>query len=135
MNYADFNIFFPGIGRNVLTVLFQTELSSLNVAVTHSDIIKMYVENGFILFGLWAIYFLVVLKRRIKNRFGLRMGIIYFEMMIYTFGLYLSDNNEIFFICTIFLYNILIAHALEIKYGVSGIGMFRSQANSYKKNG
>ena len=130
MNYADFSVTFPGIGRNVLTALFHTELSSLNVAATHSDIIKMYVENGFIIFGFWALYFLVLMAKRMKKRFGARAAIMYFEMMLYTFALYLSDNNEIFYICTLFLYNIILVHALEIKYGGMGLGWFKKQFNT-----
>ncbi len=50
MDYAQFKPSFLGIGRNVVTQLLNTELSYLHVGGVHSDIIKMYVENGFILF-------------------------------------------------------------------------------------
>ena len=59
LGYSTFSPSFLGIGRNMIAELFQTDLSYLKVGGVHSDIIKMYVENGFVMFGLWLWYHLV----------------------------------------------------------------------------
>lgn len=102
MNYASFSPSFFGIGRNVVTKLMYDELSYLRVGGVHSDIIKMYVENGFIVFGLWLWYYLIHITQKYRERFGDKSAFVYFGIVIYTFSLYLTDNIEIYFICQIF---------------------------------
>ena len=102
MQYASFSPSFLGIGRNVVTHLFTNELAYLKVGGVHSDLIKMFVENGFILYGLWLWYYLIFLTRKYKQRFGVKASFLYFGLVIYTFSLYSTDNIEIYFICQIF---------------------------------
>lgn len=113
LQYSEFNVGFLGIGRNVLMSLFHTDLSYLNVDAPHSDIIKMYVENGFLMFGAWASYFLVILVKVIKNRFGYKSAVMYFCIIMYTFICYLTENNEIFFVSNIFLYSTVVAYCVQ----------------------
>lgn len=117
MKYAEFKPAFVGIGRNVITQILNNELSYLKVGGVHSDIIKMYVENGFILFGIWLWYYLVYVTKAYKKRFGIPVAVMYFGLTIYKFTLYVTDNVEIYFICQIFSILIVVTYALERKTG------------------
>ena len=77
--YSSFSIDFYGIGRNVVTYLLNNELSYLRVGGVHSDVIKMYVENGFILFGFWLWYYLVFITKFYKRNFGTTCSSYYFS--------------------------------------------------------
>ena len=54
--------FFLGYGRNAMNIMFSEEYSYMRVGNIHSDILRMYMETGFVLFVLWVfnyfIYFL-----------------------------------------------------------------------------
>lgn len=101
INYAEFSPTFLGIGRNAVTKILTTDLAYMHVGGVHSDIIKMYVENGFILFGWWLWYYLVYLTKVYRKKYGNQSAILYFGLVIYTFTMYLTDNVEIYFICQI----------------------------------
>ncbi len=113
MEYAWFSPSFPGIGRNVVTQLLNSKLSYLRVGGVHSDIIKMYVENGFIMFGLWLWYHLLYMPSAYKKRFGYKVSFVYFGIVIYTFTLYLTDNIEIYFICQMLQITIPLTYAVR----------------------
>ncbi len=115
MSYAKFSPTFIGIGRNVVTQLLNTSLSYLRVGGVHSDIIKMYVENGFVLFGFWLWYYLIYIFKFYKKKYGINCAILYFGIVIYMFTLYLTDNIEIYFICQILSIMIPIKYALDTK--------------------
>ena len=115
MKYATFSPGFIGIGRNVITKILNSELSYLNVGGVHSDIIKMYVENGFILFGLWLWYQLIFMLKFYKKEYGDNVAILYFGFLIYLFTLYLTDNVEVYFICQILVIMLPITYALKQK--------------------
>lgn len=115
MKYAKFSPLFVGIGRNVLTQIFRTDLSYLNVGGVHSDIIKMYIENGFILFGLWLWYQLIFMLKFYKKEYGEKGALFYFAFLIYLFTLYLTDNVEVYFICQILVTMLPITYALKQK--------------------
>ena len=99
MALADFHILYPGLGRNVVTQLLTTEMSYLRVAGVHSDSIKMYVENGFVMYGLWSAYHLIGLPALLRKRFGDKAAVMAFAVTVYSFLLYLTDNIEIYFVC------------------------------------
>ena len=115
MSYATFSPSFMGIGRNVVTRLLNTTLSHLRVGGVHSDIIKMYVENGFIMFGVWLWYYLIFILKFYKKNYGIRSAVLYFGVVIYMFTLYLTDNVEIYFICQIMATMIPVVFALKEK--------------------
>lgn len=99
MALADFHVLYPGIGRNVVTQLLQNEMSYLRVGGVHSDIIKMYVENGFVMYGLWSSYHLLAFPALLRKRFGNSTAVMGFAVTMYSFLLYLTDNIEIYFVC------------------------------------
>ena len=99
MALSDFHVLYPGIGRNVVSQLLHNEMSYLRVGGVHSDIIKMYVENGFVMYGLWSAYHLLALPAMLRKRFGDKIAVMGFAVTMYSFLLYLTDNIEIYFVC------------------------------------
>lgn len=114
IKYSDFSFKFLGTGRNSVTKILADQLSYLKVGGVHSDIIKMYVENGFVVFGLWLWYYLIKITRCYTKRYGVSAGVLYFSLIIYTFTLYFTDNTENYFICQIFSIIIPITYILKI---------------------
>ena len=111
--YADFSPLFLGIGRNVSYKLFVGELSYMNVGGAHSDILKMYVENGFVLFGYWLYHYLIKVTKEYKKVFSIKASVIYFVITMYLFLLYLTDNVEIYFVSINFSILIPMCYALR----------------------
>ena len=107
---------FLGLGRHAVAQLFSGELSYMNVGGVHNDILKMYAENGFIVFSAWLLYYLVYILKKYKEHFDSKAALIYFGATIYAFTLYLTDNTEVYFICQIFLILIPACNALKSKY-------------------
>lgn len=115
MALSDFHILYPGLGRNVVTQLLTSEMSYLRVAGVHSDIIKMYVENGFVMYGLWSAYHLIGLPALLRKRFGDKVAVMAFAVTVYSFLLYLTDNIEIYFVCQTLAMMIPMCFALREK--------------------
>lgn len=110
---CEFSLGFLGLGRNYTYKLFGGELSYMRVGAAHSDILKMYAENGFIFFAYWLWHYLLRMTKRYKKRFSMNSALIYFGITIYLFTLYLTDNVEIYFACIIFSIVIPVCHALK----------------------
>lgn len=115
MALSDFHVLYPGIGRNVVTQLLQNEMSYLRVGGVHSDIIKMYVENGFVMYGLWSAYHLLAFPAMLRKRFSAKTAVMGFAVTMYSFLLYLTDNIEIYFVCQTLAMMIPICFALREK--------------------
>ncbi len=115
MALSDFHILYPGLGRNVVTQLLTTEMSYLRVAGVHSDVIKMYVENGFVMYGLWSAYHLLGFPALLRKRFGDKVAVMGFAVTMYSFLLYLTDNIEIYFVCQTLAMMIPMCFALREK--------------------
>lgn len=113
MQHAEFSPSFLGIGRHVAVRVMRDQHTYLKYIGVHSDIIKMFVENGFIIFGLWLWYYLINVTRQYKNRFGFKEAIFYFGLTVYTFTLYLADNTEVYFISQLFSIITPMAYALS----------------------
>ena len=88
LKLSEFTLTYPGIGRNVITRLLTSTYKYMSVAGVHSDIIKMYVENGFILFGFWLWYYLFHIRHYYKKKYGYKVAIMYSVFTIYTYILY-----------------------------------------------
>lgn len=101
LSLAKFNPLFFGIGRNALTQIFQTEWSYMRVDNVHSDLIKLFVEYGFVLYGLWLIFFYIIAPHMIKNRYGEKGAIVYYILQFYKFFMFMTDNTETYFIAQI----------------------------------
>ena len=100
--YGELSPSYLGTGRNSAGKLLS-ENKGLKVNGVHSDILKMYIENGFALFTAWLIYYLFVLPICINKRFDKKTSGLYLSLITYTFILYLTDNVENYYIYQLFL--------------------------------
>ncbi len=115
LKLSEFTLTYPGIGRNVITRLLTSTYKYMSVAGVHSDIIKMYVENGFILFGFWLWYYLFHIRHYYKKKYGYKVAIMYSVFTIYTYILYFTDNIEIYFITQMMNMTLMMTLALDKK--------------------
>lgn len=115
LNYASFSPTYLGLGRGAVNRILTNELKNLGVAGVHSDIVKLYVENGFVLFGLWLIYYLFYIPQRILKRFNTSSMLMYVGITIYMFVLYLTDNTDTYFACQIFSVILPVSFAMNNK--------------------
>lgn len=104
---------FLGLGRNYTYLLFGNELKHMRVGGGHCDILKMYAECGFFVFGYWLWHYLINMTKRYKRRFSMSSALVYFGMTIYLFVLYLTDNVEVYFASIIFSITIPFCYALK----------------------
>lgn len=99
MSLTEFSPSFLGYGRgSVKYYMFNKFVNYINV---HSDYIKMYFEIGFIPYILWLLYYLYYCQVRIKRRYNSDVAVFYFTIILYTFMLYITDNTESYYICTL----------------------------------
>ena len=96
--YCEFTPGFIGLGRNASATLFAVDLRKLRVGNVHSDILRMYAECGFVLFGLWLTTYWIALPHAIDKRFGYRAMEFFLLCNIYTFVVYATDNTELYLI-------------------------------------
>ena len=115
MSLIDFNVSFLGLGRNVVGEILVSEYEYLNVAGVHSDLIKMYAENGFVMYGLWLWYYLYKITTLYKKKYGYNPAVLYFALTIFMFVLYATDNTENYYICQIISISIPSAYAIKSK--------------------
>lgn len=113
--YGEFSISFLGVGRNSVTQILTQKYAYLRVGGVHSDILKMYIENGFIVFALWMFYYLFRLPKKIAKNFNFKTMILYISVIIYTFILFFTDNVENYFIYQIFFCMVPVSYYLNTK--------------------
>lgn len=58
----------------------------------HSDILKYFIEIGFIGFVLYFGYFLLYLPARLKNRYHNNSFVLFFSVIVYQFLIWFTDN-------------------------------------------
>lgn len=95
---CDFKFSFLGYGRNASETLFTNEYAYMRVNNVHSDILKNYMECGFVLFGIWLYTYLFRFRNQIGKKIGYKNAYIFFVMTIYTFIIYITDNTETYLI-------------------------------------
>lgn len=113
---GEFCVFSPkflGHGRNASATLFANEYAYMRVGNVHSDILKNYMECGFILFGIWLFNYFVVFKNSIEKRINYSAMKVYFILTIYTFFVYFTDNTETYPITQYFYMLIPIIYSLR----------------------
>ena len=111
--YGEFSIKFLGTGRNSVSKILTEQYNYLHVGGVHSDILKSYVENGFIVFGLWLWYYLFFITKKYAKKYGNTAAILYFSLTLYTFILYFTDNVENYFIYQLFYIIIPITYIIR----------------------
>lgn len=114
INLCEFTPIFLGLGRNSVTNLLMTDYSYMNVAGLHSDILKYFVECGFILFGLWMWYYLIKVVEWLNKNYSLRVVSSYFILTLYSFIIFYTDNIDTYFVSQ-FIY-ILIVSIIPLQF-------------------
>lgn len=110
---CEFSPKFLGLGRNYSYLLFSGEYGYMRVGAAHSDILKMYAENGFFFFTYWLCHYLLSLTKQYKKKFSIDAAVIYFGITIYLFIIYFTDNVETYFASILFSIIIPTTHALK----------------------
>ena len=126
--YVSFDPFFWGLGRNVIANWFSEKTGYL----LHSDILKMFAENGVYIFVFWLWYIFIHIPKIYQKRFGSNSLVIYTGLIIYTFFLYMTDNSENYFACKTLSIMIPAYHALYYDSFKNVINMWGSGFNRNK---
>lgn len=100
-------IHFLGLGRNAVSVIMTEDYPWFNIGNVHSDILRMYLECGFVLFGIWLWNYLLLLPRKMEKLCGLRMSLFTFVCTLYMFIVYFTDNTELY-LCTQYFYILML---------------------------
>lgn len=114
--YISFSPTFLGKGYSFANLMLEKDMVHTyngKIYGLHSDILKIYVEMGFILFVLWLIYFLLILPDKIDKKYGPKVSNLFWFMTIYLFVTYLTDNTINYFI-TQSLYIILLLNSMKL---------------------
>lgn len=113
-HYSKFSPTFLGIGFGRIDEILN-ELVSMDFRIDyipvislHSDILRMYIGIGFIMFGVWIFYQCYYKTKIIKKNVGFKCSRGYLLFTVYIFILYLTDNTysypitfTLYFICVL----------------------------------
>ena len=119
VKYGKFSGSYLGIGRNAVTKVLASKYSYLKVTGVHNDILKMYIENGFIVFSLWLIYFVYILPKHFYKKYGAKVAYLSMALTIYSVIVFTTDNVENYFIFQLF--NIIIIYDYIMKNNLNKI--------------
>lgn len=111
--YCEFSPLFMGLGRNASATIFTTDLAFMRVGNVHSDILRMYAECGFVLFGLWLAVFWFILPKVIDKKYGYRSMEFFVLCTVYTFIVYATDNTE-FYLINQYFYMLMVMHVIQL---------------------
>lgn len=100
--FAHFGPDYLGLGRNACQVIFTEDFKYFKVSNLHSDILRMYVECGFWLFGMWCLFYLIIMPLWIYKKYGSKSAKFVMIVTIYTFIVYSTDNIELYLISQFF---------------------------------
>jgi len=62
----------------------------------HNDILKYYIDLGFIFFGVFFYCYLILNTKLIDKLWGLKCSVLYFTIMVLQFLIYFTDNISIY---------------------------------------
>ncbi|NSD38666.1 hypothetical protein G5B24_10735 [Blautia glucerasea] len=110
---TNFSPTFLGLGRNAMNVIFKEDYYWFKVANIHSDILRMYAECGFWIFGLWLAYFFIKIPNKVRSVFGYRAYEGYAMCTIYLFITYLTDNTELYKVTQYFYILVVVFMAFD----------------------
>lgn len=114
-NYCTFSIRYVGMGKNSAGLILSTIYPGYGVSNLHNDILKMYFENGFIMFSiLLGIYLFVIPIFSIK-KYSYRAGIKNILIIIFLFICYSTDNIDAYIIVQVSLLIILLFNCIMNK--------------------
>lgn len=112
-----------GYGFSYSTLMVETDrvLTYYDTVFSfHGNVLAYYVDLGFILFGIWMIFNLLIVPNYIKKHFKYQNVNLYWEMTIYLFVLYLTESSlnhpmtQAFYVAII-LYSIMLTKSTSKK--------------------
>ena len=95
-DHAHFGIDFIGLGRNACQYIISHEYQYFHIGNIHSDILRMYIECGMVLFIIWLGYYFYIEPFIILKSYGTKAACFLFSITIYTFIVYFTDNTELY---------------------------------------
>lgn len=81
----------------------------------HNDILKIYINFGFVGSLIWYAFNLIYFPVKFMNEYGKKAATIYMALILYLFITYLTDNTESYFVCQVALLLIPITEYLKEK--------------------
>lgn len=84
-----FNPLYIGKG---FTYVAKTMYDSIGFE-SHSEIVRMYSEIGFVPFFVWLYYYLIFFPKSISSKYGNQAGRMFLVTVIYVFGTFLTENT------------------------------------------
>ena len=95
--YYEFSPTFYGRGSGftakTMSLWAGTQMNAGGILALHSDILRAFIEYGFIGSILWYAYYLIFLPRKIASRYE-KYSEVVFVIAIYSFIVYLTDNTS-----------------------------------------
>ncbi|URN84116.1 hypothetical protein [Acetobacterium wieringae] len=79
---------FLGTGYGYINKLFEERMG----LAAHSDMVRMYVELGFIPYLIWLYHYLIRVPKRILKRYGITVGRLIMAFNVYLFTTYFVGN-------------------------------------------
>lgn len=105
-NFFEFSPKFLGLGLGATSKMMELD-TQWSISAIHSDILRMYVELGFVGYAVWALYYLKYCYKSILNKYAFIDAELYFILTLYLFILYFTDNTYNYF-ATQYIYMVLI---------------------------
>ena len=106
--YAKFDFSYLGKGysfSNLMLEQARVHVYQGHTYALHSDILKIYVDLGFVSLLFWSIYNLLVFPKLIRKRYGYKIANLSWFLIVFLVILYFTDNAINYFITqTIFCY-------------------------------
>jgi len=120
MNRTEFSPSFLGWGiasvSKTIENMSKEEVGNMvEVRGLHNDILKIYIEFGFIGSLLWYAFNLIYLPIMIYKKFGKYQATAYFCVAIYAFITYLTDNTENYFVFQVIFLTIPLLNSKKMK--------------------
>lgn len=92
---------------SIVNTSYAYKLGSGRYNLVHNDILKTYIDLGFIGSMLWFVWQNWKVPRMIAHRFGQDAAVIYCLMTVYTYITYMVDNTSTYFIFQLVLYSVV----------------------------
>lgn len=97
--FARFSPLYMGRGVGFVTRQFDYTTRSdlynmVSIKALHNDLLKMYIEIGFIGFCIWTVWWLVRKPKLLMKKYGVEKAFICLLFIVFSFVLYTTDNTE-----------------------------------------
>jgi hypothetical protein len=116
--FYDWSISFMGNGMGFTEKYMQSTSRKIGgYSAVHNDILKNYIDLGFVGSLLWVFWFIVVIPRMLLQKFGEKARYVYCIGTIYAYIVYTTDNASEYYIFQFTLFSLIIYGCLLEKKG------------------